>query len=104
MSEMIDFSSALHRAFDLGDKAATAQYEAENKPNIVEHDGASYLYFRGKLTQIEPAEIYHPETFYASTLEGLCDYIRLILMSSSSRVSLHLSSLLKAPFASMFME
>ena len=76
MSEMIDFSSALQRAFDLGDKAATAQYEAENKPNIVEHDGASYLYFRGKLTQIEPAEIYHPETFYASTLEGLCDYIQ----------------------------
>ena len=76
MSEMIDFSSALQRAFDLGDKAATAQYEAQNRPNIIEHDGAAYLYFNGKLTQIEPAEIYHPETFYASTLEGLCDYIQ----------------------------
>ena len=64
MSEMIDFSSALQRAFDLGDKAATAQYEAQNRPNIIEHDGAAYLYFNGKLTQIEPAEIYHPETFY----------------------------------------
>ena len=76
MSEMIDFSSALQRAFDLGDKAATAQYEAQNRPNIIERDGAAYLYFNGKLTQIEPAEIYHPETFYASTLEGLCDYIQ----------------------------
>ncbi len=108
MSEMTDFSSALQRAFDLGDKAATAQYEAQNRPNIIEHDGAAYLYFNGKLTQIEPAEIYHPETFYASTLEGLCDYIQadsdeqfvtgqpapLVVVESPVRVNVYLGKFL----------
>ena len=103
MIEMIDFSSALQRAFDLGDKAATAQYEAQNRPNILEHDGATCLYFNGKLTQIEPAEIYHPETFYASTLEGLCDYIQADSDEQFVTGQPAPSSLLKALFASMFM-